>query len=124
MKFEKQSAYGAPDETVGYYVEYAHQIINFFDENDKILRNILESEDAGGIINVIVIENLKDTKKRLCESVEKGLKLYASVDTTAAMLVGGVAVAVLNWFQSGRPSSKEELIKDIRTIIEMGEMKK
>ena len=110
-----------PDETITYYVEYAQQIINFFDEHDKILRNILESQDAGSIINVIVVENLNETKKKLHKSVEKGLKLHASVDTVAAMLVGGVAVVVLNWFKKGKPIPKDVLVKEITSIIKIGE---
>ena len=99
VKFDSKGKYGTPDATVGYYIEYAHEIINFLDKNDKILRNILESEDAGSIINVIVIENLKETRKKLSESVKKGLVLPASVNTVADMLVGGVAVVIFNWFE-------------------------
>ena len=90
------------------------------DENDKILRNILESEDAGSIINVIVMENLKETRKKLRESVRKGLKLPASVNTVADMLVGGVAVVLFNWFEEGRPIPREKLLEEISAIITIG----
>jgi AcrR family transcriptional regulator len=120
VKFDKTGKYGAPDATVGYYIEYAHEIINFLDENDKILRNILESEDAGSIINVIVMENLKETRKKLRESVRKGLKLPASVNTVADMLVGGVAVVLFNWFEEGRPIPREKLLEEITAIITIG----
>ena len=115
--------YGEPDGTVGYYIEYAHEIINFFDENDKILRNILESELSGNIINVIVSENLKETKNRLRASCEMGLALPASVDTVSAMLVGGVANVVSNWFKNGKPISKDILLDEITAIIKIGENK-
>ena len=117
--FDKIGNYGVPDETVGYYIEYAHEIINFFDENEKILRNILESEVAGSIINIIVAENLKETRAKLSKSVEKGLKLPASVSTVADMLVGGVTVVVLNWFTQNKPIPKEVLLDEITDIITM-----
>ncbi|MBQ7333117.1 MAG: TetR family transcriptional regulator [Clostridia bacterium] len=123
VKFDTKGKYGAPDGTIGYYVEYAHEIIEFLDENEKILKNILESEIAGSIINVIVIENIKETKDKLKSSVEKGLKLPASVDTVADMLVGGVAVVVLNWFTNDKPTPKEILLREITAIIEMAENK-
>ena len=109
--------YGVPDETVGYYVEYAHEIINFLDENEKILRNILESEVVGSIINVMVAENLKETRIRLHSSVKKGLLLPASVDIVADMLVGGVTVVALNWFTQNRPIPKEQLLSEIAAFI-------
>ncbi len=121
VKFETKGLCGAPDATVGYYIEYAREVINFFDKNERILRNILESEDAGSIINVIVLENLKETKLKLIESVKMGLSLPASVDTVANMMVGGVAVVVLNWFKEGRPIPKETLLKEISAIIRIGE---
>ena len=120
VKFDSKGKYGNPDGTVGYFVEYAHEFINFLDENDRILRNILDSEDAGGIIDVIVIENLRETRKKLAESVQKGLRLPASVNTVADMLVGGVAVVIFNWFEEGRPIPKETLLKEIAAIIESG----
>ena len=120
VKFDSKGKYGNPDGTVGYYVEYAHEIIHFLDENDEILRNILNSEDVGSILNVIVTENLKETRKRLRESVELGLKLPASVNTVADMLVGGVAVVIFNWFEEGRPSPKETLLEEIAAIISIG----
>ena len=120
VKFDSKGKYGNPDGTVGYYVEYAHEIIHFLDENDEILRNILNSEDVGSILNVIVTENLKETRKRLRESVELGLKLPASVNTVADMLVGGVAVVIFNWFEEGRPIPKETLLEEIAAIISIG----
>ncbi len=123
VKFDTKGKYGAPDGTVGYYIEYAHEIIEFLDENEKILRNVLESEVAGSIINVIVIENIKETKDKLKSSVEKGLRLPASVDTVANMLVGGVAAVVLHWFTNDKPTPKEILLKEIAAIIEMAENK-
>ena len=124
VKFDNKGKYGEPDGTVGYYVEYAHEIIHFLDENEKILRKILESEDVGSIIDVIVSENLRETRKKLAESVQKGLKLPASVNTVASMLVGGVTAVILNWFEEGRPIPKETLLKEIEAIIGMGEIKK
>ncbi len=121
VKLDNTGDYGEPDGTVGYYVEYAQEIINFLDENEEILRRILESEEAGSIINVIVYENLRETRKKLYESVKKGLKLPASVNTVADMLVGGVSVVILNWFEEGRPISKETLLKEIAAIIRIGE---
>ena len=123
LKFDNENAHRYSDGTVSYYVEYAHNIINFFDENEKILRNILESEVAGSIINVIVMENLKETKKKLAESEKMGLSLPASVDTVANMMVGGVASVVLSWFRDKRPISKETLLKEIADVIKMGEKK-
>jgi len=119
VSFDKVGKYGLPDATAGYYIEYAHEIIEFLDENDKILHNILESEVAGSIINVMIAENLKETRTMLHSSVEKGLKLSASVNTVADMLVGGVTVVVLNWFTQNRPIPKEVLLKEIAEIIKL-----
>ena len=74
--------------------------------------------------DVIVSENLRETRKKLAESVQKGLKLPASVNTVASMLVGGVTVVILSWFEEGRPIPKETLLKEIEAIIGIGETKK
>ena len=52
--------------------------------------------------------------------MELGLKLPASVNTVADMLVGGVAVVIFNWFEEGRPVPKETLLEEISAIINIG----
>lgn len=115
--FDMVGKYGKPDATAGYYIEYAQEIINFLDENDEIIRNILESDIVGTIISVIIVENLKQTKERLNMSVQKGMRLPASVNTVADILVGGVATLALNWFSKGRPIPKEQLLGEIASVI-------
>lgn len=116
-KFDSTGRYGAPDGTAGYYIEYAQEMIEFLDENEKMITNILESETFGNILTVILHENLRVTKERLENSIAKGLKLPASAETVANMLVGGVATVVLNWFSGGKKISKEKLLEEIASLI-------
>jgi len=39
------------------------------------------------------------------------------------MLVGGVAVVILNWFVEEKPIPKDKLLREIATLIKLGENK-
>lgn len=113
---------GKPEFTVEYYVEYVHALMDFLIRHDTAVNMILRSEARHSLINIIVEQNFKDTKIRLCRNASEGNSLPADADTLAAIITGGVGQALYKWYESGKKTSAVELadgiIKVIKKILE------
>jgi len=107
-----------PDATSAYYVEYIGAIVNFLAENEKMVKNALESEVFFSLLEVIKEKNYEDTCERLSKSVADGMVLSSSVEITASMMTGAVANAIILWFKSGKKMSVNTLIKEVSGVIE------
>ena len=107
-----------PDATSAYYVEYIHAIVNFLAENEKMVKNALESEIFFSLLDVIKEKNYEDTCDRLRKSVADGMILPASVEITASMMTGAVANAIIFWFKNDKQMPVDTLIKEISSVIE------
>ena len=117
VNFDSSGHSVKPDATAKYYIDYARALIDRFDGNEAIVKNILESELFGTILTIAVTENLKDTREKLTASVRKGMQLPASIDMIADMLIGGLATAILYWFKDGKPKPKEEFLSEISLVL-------
>ncbi len=105
------------ESTSAYYVEYLRALVDFLTENEKMVKNALESSALPAFIEVIKQKNYEDTCEKLRESAAGGLKLAASIEITAAMMTGAVAEAIIRWFRGGKSISKECLIQETSSII-------
>ena len=103
--------------TTEYFVAYAARIVEFTNENEKIIANILTSNLLQSIINMIAQQNYEDTRARLETSIKHGMKLCASVEVTAAMLAGGVTHIIYNWLIEGKKKNVSELSDEIANLI-------
>ena len=103
--------------TAEYYVSYAKRIVEFVNENERIVSNLLNSNLIQSIITMIVQQNYEDTKERLATSVKYGMKLSASVEVTAAMFAGGVTQIIYNWLCEGKKKNADELSMEIAELI-------
>lgn len=100
-----------------YFADYAKRIVEFIDENDAIFSNLLKSNLFPVIYNMIICQNYKDTRDRLQESVDSGLKLHSSVDSVASMITGGVATTIYVWLVSGKTTSTDDLANELSKLI-------
>ena len=103
--------------TSSYYTQYIIRFIDFLIENEKFVDNALESDLLYTLVNIIKQQNYHDTCEKLRESVKNGMKLSASVEIVAAMMIGAVASAILYWFDCGRSTPKEQLTSEITAVI-------
>lgn len=106
-----------PDATSAYYVEYIRGIVKFLTQNERIVKNVLQSAVLPSLIEVIKEKNFEDTCERLRKSVEEGMTLPASIEITAAMMTGAVANTLLAWFKSGKAMPVDELVLQISSVI-------
>ena len=106
-----------PDATADYYIAYATELIEFIDNNEKMVTNLLSSSMLGSLMNIVLSQNFKDTLSRLESSEKQGMMLVTSANTVTAMLSGGVCVSVLTWLHSKKEKPKEMLIKELSSII-------
>ena len=101
-----------------YYVEYIRGIVDFLIENERMIKNVLNSEVLLALVEVIKEKNYEDTCEKLTESKAEGLALHASIEVTAAMMTGAVAETILWWYRSDKKLPKEVLIEQISALIE------
>ena len=105
----------APDKN--YYVAYAERMVAFISENLPAIENIIESDVFPFVLSVILEQNYKDTCIYLEQSVALGMKLRASITTTASMCAGGVASAIYIWLKEDKTRPAEIVAKEIGTLI-------
>ena len=106
-----------PESSPEYYVKYVEQVIMYFDNNREIIDNVLESDIFPSMMTIITKQNYLDTKERLEKSVAAGMKLHASIETSAAMFTGGVATSLYIWLLSGKKKPAAELAKEIGNML-------
>ncbi len=104
--------------TTRYYTEYAKELLRYFFQHNTAMIKILESNMRSTVIDIFLSQNFKDTKKRLSESVQNGMKLSASVDVVANMLIGGVSQNIISWFESENRMPLQSLLDDLSILIE------
>ena len=106
-----------PENTADYYVEYVKKAIEYLDNNSELVDNILKSDLFPTMMTIITEQNYRDTKQRLEKSVAAGMKLHASVETSAAMFTGGVATSIYIWLLSGKKKPAAELAREMGDMI-------
>ena len=106
-----------PTATAEYFVAYATRIVEFVNDNEKIISNILNSNLIQSLLEMIVQQNYEDTRERLSASVKQGLQLTASIEVTAAMFAGGVTQIIYLWLINGKTKNVDELSVEIASLI-------
>ncbi len=107
-----------PDRSFAYYAEYIKRTVTFLTENEKMVKNALNSEVLPTLIEVIKEKNYEDTCVRLRHSVEAGMRLPASVEIMASMITGAVSSTILMWFKGGKKMPADELVQEMCSIFE------
>ncbi len=105
------------ENTADYSIEYVKKAIEYLDNNSELVENILKSDLFPTMMTIITEQNYRDTKQRLEKSVAAGMKLHASVETSAAMFTGGVATSIYIWLLSGKKKAAAELAYEIGNMI-------
>ncbi len=105
------------ENTADYSIEYVKKAIEYLDNNSELVENILKSDLFPTMMTIITEQNYRDTKQRLEKSVAAGMKLHASVETSAAMFTGGVATSIYIWLLSGKKKPAAELAYEIGNMI-------
>ena len=100
-----------------YYVDYLTAVVRFLDENDDIVKHAMASNVMPVLIDVIMLKNYEDTCERLTAGVNVGMTLRASVEVTAAMMVGAVAEAILKWYVDGRVKPVDQFINEMSNVL-------
>ena len=107
-----------PGNTSEYYTAYVKGLIAFINYYDKTFAGIMQSEISHKLTYILMEQNYHDTVERLNRSVEDGMLLPASVESTASMLTGGVGHIIIAWGKSGKKKSVDDLLAEISTLIE------
>ncbi len=113
-----------PTATVDYYVSYARSVIEFINEHETAINNILDSSLFPSALSIIMEQNYSDTCDRLRASVAAGMQLNASVEVTAGVCAGGVSSTIYVWLKNGKPLSADELADEVGAIVSAAISKK
>lgn len=100
-----------------YFVNYARKAIEYINENEAAVNNLLKSNVFASALSIIVYQNYNDTLIRLREGIASGLKLPCSIEVAASMFAGGVFTSIFSWQASGRPTSPESLADQVGNFV-------
>ena len=103
--------------TKEYYLKYAHAIIDYLLERDVAIKKIIDSHARSSFFDIFLHENYEDTKRRLEASVKSGMPMMISAEIMASFIVGGIAHAIIKWFDSDNRCPVELLLNDIAVFI-------
>jgi AcrR family transcriptional regulator len=104
--------------TKEYYYQYAEALLAFLLRHEAAMKRIATAPVRSTFITVFLHQNYEDTKQRLEDSVKTGMRLLASPDVVASMLIGGIAQCIVHWFEDDDRCSPEILLKDIIAFTE------
>ena len=102
---------------IEYHVEYAKRLVEYFIENERVVRLMHQSTMVHSLIVMVMEQNYIVTKERLTASVKNGERLIASVDTVATVLAAGIGSVITKWFQFNKPMSIETLTSEIEKVV-------
>ena len=103
--------------TKEYYLKYAHAILDYLLERDIAIKRIIDSHARSSFFDIFLHENYEDTKRRFEASVKSGMPMPISPDVMASFIVGGIAHAIIKWFDSENRCPVELLLNDIAIFI-------
>ena len=104
--------------TKEYYLKYANAIIDYLLERDIAIKRIIDSHARSSFFDIFLHENYEDTKRRLAASADSGMSITISSEVMASFIVGGIAHAIIKWFDSDDRAPVELLLNDISIFIE------
>ena len=119
-RFDNEVWHGGVDATITkeYYVQYTEALIDYLLKREAAIKKIVSSHMRSTFINVFLLQNYDDTKRRLEVSIEGGMDMMASADVMASLIVGGIALCIVKWFDKDERESKEEILEDISIFID------
>ena len=104
--------------TKEYYLKYASAIIDYLLERDVAIKKIINSHARSSFFDIFLHENYEDTKRRLEESENSGMSMAISPNVMASFIVGGVAHAIIKWFDAEERCPAEVLLRNISIFID------
>ena len=108
-----------PAITKDYYLKYIEELINFLVSHDSAIEKMVnDSGLRSTFITVLMRQNFLDTRYRLENSVENGMKLFSTPDYVTAMIIGGTSLALVRWFEQEDRCSADKLLSDISEFID------
>lgn len=108
-----------PAITKDYYLKYIEELINFLVSHDSAIEKMVtDSGLRSTFITVLMRQNFLDTRYRLENSVENGMKLFSTPDLVTSMIIGGTSLALVRWFEQEDRCPQDKLLSDISEFID------
>ena len=107
-----------PTFTKEYYHKYTEALIAFLTKHESAMMRVATPPIRSTFINVFLQQNYEDTKSRLEASERSGMRLPASADMVASMMIGGTAHCLIRWFETEDRCSPDELLRDLSCFID------
>ncbi len=105
------------DAAIDYYISYVQKIVENVYQNEKIVNNLIQSNQIHIIIGIITEKSFRSIGERLKTSVENGMILPVSVETATSMIVGGVSMAIVQWILADRNRDVGILTQEIAYLV-------
>ena len=108
----------SPQQIKEYYLECSEAIMAYLLKYEATLKKVTISNMRPTFIEMFVRQNYEDTVKCFEENKNSGINMFATSDTMASMLIGGITHTIVHWFEDENRVSSEALLADISAFIE------
>ena len=103
--------------TVTYYIKYIESVMNFMKDRENAIAKILNSPMRSAFIEIFMQQNYLDTFNHLKIGVSNGLTVVASLECITSMLVGGISITILRWFENREAESINDTVAEISKLV-------
>ena len=104
------------DNHIEYYTQYVREILDYLNEKKQLIHLIITSEALPEILTVILRGTSSTLLRDLARDEANGIKLPASVETTASFINGGLSTIVVSRLRAEN-SDEEALLREVRSIL-------
>lgn len=119
FSFDSEFTYGSDRPTLNeeYCIKYVESIIDFMLKREAAITKIINSSMRPVFIEIFMQQNYLDTLERLRNSIEDGLVLSTSPEVVSSMIVGGVSINILRWYENRHTISSSDMINELSRLI-------
>lgn len=119
FSFDSEFTYGSDRPTLNeeYCIKYVESIIDFMLKREAAITKIINSSMRPVFIEIFMHQNYLDTLERLRNSIEDGLVLSTSPEVVSSMIVGGVSINILRWYENRHTISSSDMINELSRLI-------
>lgn len=107
-----------PENPKEYYIGIYRYLLNFFSENEKMVKKILESSVRGPIMDLLYEQMKDELTLRLSQAKEKYPDLIHSPELLSMFYFGAMTQGAQWWLKNRNTVSKDAVLEQFSVVLD------